>query len=41
MHLSAFGQDLVVLGSQQAMFDLLEKQSATTSDRPKHALIEL
>ncbi|RPD62677.1 cytochrome P450 [Lentinus tigrinus ALCF2SS1-7] len=41
VHLSVFGQHIVVLGSQQAIVDILEKQSASTSDRQQHALIEL
>ncbi|TFK82000.1 CyP450 monooxygenase [Polyporus arcularius HHB13444] len=41
VHLSVFGQHLVVLGSQRAIFDILEKQSVATSDRQQHPLIEL
>ncbi|RDX53567.1 cytochrome P450 [Lentinus brumalis] len=41
VHLSVFGQHLVVLGSQRVIFDILEKQSAGTSDRQQHPLIEL
>ncbi|KAI0693303.1 cytochrome P450 [Cerioporus squamosus] len=41
INLSVFGQHLVVLGSQRAIFDILEKQSAASSDRQQHPLIEL
>ncbi|TFK78806.1 hypothetical protein K466DRAFT_506694 [Polyporus arcularius HHB13444] len=41
VHLSMFGEHIVVLGSQQAIFDILEKQSAATSERRQHPLIEL
>ena len=41
LHLSAFGEHIVVLGNQQVILDLLDKQSIATSDRPQHALIEL
>ncbi|RPD62902.1 CyP450 monooxygenase [Lentinus tigrinus ALCF2SS1-6] len=41
VHLSMFGEHFIVLGSQQAIFDLLDKQSAATSDRPQNPLIKL
>ena len=41
VHLSAFGEHIVVLGSEQAICDLLDKQSVVTSDRRQHHLLEL
>ncbi|KAI0755203.1 CyP450 monooxygenase [Daedaleopsis nitida] len=41
LHLPVLGQNLVVLGSPQAIFELLDKQSADTSDRPQSPLIQL
>ena len=41
MHLTALGQHLVILGSTRAIFDVLDKRSACTSDRPQSCLVEL
>lgn len=41
VHLSVFGERIVVLGSERAIVDLLDKQSAVTSDRQQNPMIEL
>ncbi|KAI1791791.1 cytochrome P450 [Ganoderma leucocontextum] len=41
VHLKVLGQHLVVLGSPEAIFELLEKRSANTSDRQQVPLMTL
>ncbi|PIL24686.1 cytochrome P450 [Ganoderma sinense ZZ0214-1] len=41
LHLKILGQHIVVLGSPEAISELLEKRSANTSDRPQVPLMEL
>ncbi|KAI0705408.1 cytochrome P450 [Earliella scabrosa] len=41
LHLRIFGQSIVVLSSADVMFELLDKRSATTSDRKDSPMIEL
>ncbi len=41
LHFKVLGQHMVVLGSPEAMFELLEKRSANTSDRQQVPLINL
>ena len=41
IHMSVFGEHIVVLGSPQAVGDLLDHRSAVTSDRQQSPLIEL
>ncbi|RPD77552.1 cytochrome P450 [Lentinus tigrinus ALCF2SS1-7] len=41
VHLSVLGKHIIVLGSQQAIVDLLDKMSAATSDREQNPIIEL
>ena len=41
LHFNVLGQHMVVLDSPQAMFELLEKRSANTSDRQRSPLIDL
>ena len=41
LHFKVLGQHMVVLGSPDAMFELLEKRSANTSDRQQVPLINL
>ncbi|KAI1791793.1 cytochrome P450 [Ganoderma leucocontextum] len=41
LHFKVLGQHLVVLGSPEAMFELLEKRSANTSDRQQVPLMTL
>nr|VWO95057.1 N/A [Ganoderma boninense] len=41
LHFEVLGQHMVVLGSPTAMFDLLEKRSANTSDRQQVPLMNL
>ncbi|KAJ6555591.1 cytochrome P450 [Mycena vulgaris] len=41
IHLHSFGRNIIVLNSQQAATDLLDKRGANYSDRPKMVIIEL
>ncbi|PIL29134.1 hypothetical protein GSI_09183 [Ganoderma sinense ZZ0214-1] len=41
VYLQVFGQSIVVLGSPDAIFEYLDKQSANTSDRVQTPMIEL
>ncbi|OBZ67581.1 O-methylsterigmatocystin oxidoreductase [Grifola frondosa] len=41
MHLQLLGQSIIVLGSPEAAFELLEKRSAIYSDRPRSTLVSL
>lgn len=41
VYVPVLGQDMLLLGSAQAVFDLLEKQSALSSDRQHSPLISL
>lgn len=41
LYLQILGQPMVVLGSAQAAFELLEKRSAQYSDRPNAAMLGL
>ena len=41
VYVEAMGQSIVVLGSDQAASDLLEKRSAIYSDRPRILTFEL
>ena len=41
MHVSALGQSIVVLGSEKAAIDLLDKRSASYSDRPNFPMHDL
>ena len=41
VHLSIFSKHIVVLGSPQAIVDLLDHQSAVTSDRQQSPVLEL
>lgn len=41
MHISALGQSIVVLGSEKAAIDLLDKRSASYSDRPNFPMHDL
>lgn len=39
IHLSALGQPLLILGSYQAAYDLLNRRAAIYSDRPRSVLV--
>ncbi|TBU23425.1 cytochrome P450 [Dichomitus squalens] len=41
MHLDAFGQPIIVLGSHEAASDLLEKRSSNYSDRPPSPMVDI
>ncbi|KAI0767232.1 CyP450 monooxygenase [Fomes fomentarius] len=41
MHLSAFGQPMIVLGSHEAAIDLLEKRSTNYSSRPDNPMVDI
>ncbi|KAI0631914.1 cytochrome P450 [Trametes polyzona] len=40
-YLEVFGRSILVLGSSEVIFELLEKRAANTSDRPLSPLVEL
>lgn len=41
VHLKPLGQHIIILGSAQAAFDLLDKRSAIYSDRPRSPIVSL
>ncbi len=41
VHLDALGQHIIVLGSQEAISEILEKRSAKSSNRPPSAMSDL
>lgn len=41
MHISAMGQDIVIINSLKVATDLLEKRSNIYSDRPDLAMVKL
>ncbi|KAI0800119.1 cytochrome P450 [Fomes fomentarius] len=41
VHLDALGRHIIILGSQEAIFEILEKRAAKYSDRPPSAMSDL